>query len=42
MRFRKARGGGVTAVVEPVEAALLTQCASDLLGLLADDEDAEE
>ena len=42
MRFRKARGGGVTADVEPVEGALLTQCASDLLALLADDETDDE
>ena len=38
MRFTKARGGRVTADVEPVEAAVLGQCAADLLALLAEDE----
>ena len=41
MRFRKGRGGRVTADVEPVEAAVLGQCAADLLALLADDEPDE-
>ncbi len=38
MRFKKARGGGVSADVAAVEAHVLTQCAADLLGLLADEE----
>ena len=42
MRFRKARGGRLTADVEPVEAAVLGQCAGDLLALLADEEPDEE
>ncbi len=42
MRFRKVRGGGVSADVAPVEASVLHSCAADLLALLADDEPEED
>ncbi|MCW2776450.1 MAG: hypothetical protein JWN17_175 [Frankiales bacterium] len=41
MRFKKVRGGGVSADVAPVEAHVLAQCAADLLALLAEDEDED-
>jgi hypothetical protein len=41
VRFKKTRGR-IAADVDPVEAHVLAQCASDLLGLLADSDDDDE
>jgi hypothetical protein len=40
MRFKKQRGGGVRADVDPVEVDVLTAVAGDLLVLLGEQEDA--
>jgi hypothetical protein len=41
VRFKKTRGG-IVSDVDPVEAHVLAQCASDLLGLLADEDDGDD
>jgi hypothetical protein len=42
MRFKRRRGGAVTADLDPGEAALLAALAEDLLGLLGEREQADE
>ena len=42
MRFKRKRPDRVTADVDPLEAALLTTLASDLLALLGDDDTREQ
>jgi hypothetical protein len=41
MRFKKARGGGVRADLEAVEADVLSAVAGDLLELLGEQDDAD-
>jgi Domain of unknown function (DUF2017) len=40
-RFRRARGGGTSVVLDEAEALLLRRLFGEMLGLLADDEPAE-
>ena len=42
MRFKKSRGGGVRAEVDPVEVDVLVAVASDLLVLLGEQDEASD